>query len=412
MKQIIVLLLSTAMGVIMMSCKESATNPPEEKPPGYQEDIPWPSLGDQHSSMHQFDPQYSGRSKFPGPKLGVVEKIITIKTINSKHSYLTPISDNTSFFLLSYNDSTSPYSFLYKYNFAGELLWSYPLSCSRKFTSHPLIDIDGTIYFAGWDSTIYALKSDGALKWKIKFNNDIIFSTLNIDKNGMLYGYSSSGMFYAIGGDGNIFTSVKLGSYGSSNSYVSIAPDGESFFISGEELYCVTKTGALKWKWKPVGAENIFESPPPLIDAFGNIIVTAMGNSSSTSYIDGTYCLNSNGDLKYKIPSLSLIDKTIDKNGNLYLATFDSLISFNYDGFFRWGKKITIEPFSALICDSQNYLYITTSNGKLICLDDLGNNIWTINLEGHSFRSRLINNSERLVLLSMYGDSKNVHIIK
>ena len=46
----------------MLSCKESPITPSESpKPPGYQEDIPWPSLADSPWPMFYGNPQNNGR---------------------------------------------------------------------------------------------------------------------------------------------------------------------------------------------------------------------------------------------------------------------------------------------------------------------------------------------------------------
>jgi hypothetical protein len=49
--------------LMLLSCKENPTTPSEEpKPPGYQEDIPWPSLADSPWPMYRGNPQYTGRA--------------------------------------------------------------------------------------------------------------------------------------------------------------------------------------------------------------------------------------------------------------------------------------------------------------------------------------------------------------
>ncbi|MDP2364134.1 MAG: hypothetical protein Q8M94_10235, partial [Ignavibacteria bacterium] len=66
---IILLILCTNI-ILFTACKDEITQPPP-KPPGYQEDIPWPSLADSPWPMYQHDPQNTGRSKYKGPQSGV-----------------------------------------------------------------------------------------------------------------------------------------------------------------------------------------------------------------------------------------------------------------------------------------------------------------------------------------------------
>ena len=58
----------------LSSCE--TTEPPDQnltRPPGYQEDIPWPSLADSPWPMNHHDPQSTGRSPYDGPALGQIE---------------------------------------------------------------------------------------------------------------------------------------------------------------------------------------------------------------------------------------------------------------------------------------------------------------------------------------------------
>ena len=57
----------------LFSCDTTEPPPKEEKPPGYQEDIPWPSLADSPWPMFRANPQNTGRSKGIGPTLGIIE---------------------------------------------------------------------------------------------------------------------------------------------------------------------------------------------------------------------------------------------------------------------------------------------------------------------------------------------------
>ena len=55
--------------LIFISCRKDTTGIETEEPlpPGYQQDIPWPSLADSPWPINHGDPQSTGRSKYPGP---------------------------------------------------------------------------------------------------------------------------------------------------------------------------------------------------------------------------------------------------------------------------------------------------------------------------------------------------------
>ena len=69
-RQILVLLILALVG-----CDTTDPQPPEEKPPGYQEDIYWPSLADSPWPMYRGNPQGTHSTKFPGPSSGIIEWI-------------------------------------------------------------------------------------------------------------------------------------------------------------------------------------------------------------------------------------------------------------------------------------------------------------------------------------------------
>ena len=70
--------------IIYTNCQKS-TEPIENDipPPGFQEDIPWPSLAESPWPMYHGDPQSTGRSKYPGPISGVIEWTIDSMWVKS-----------------------------------------------------------------------------------------------------------------------------------------------------------------------------------------------------------------------------------------------------------------------------------------------------------------------------------------
>ncbi len=80
---------------------------------------------------------------------------------------------------------------------SGNLRWSYQMPQTDYFgTSSPVIDVNGVIYF-GATNYLYALKSDGTLKWKLE--TDIGNSQVAIDSSGVLYFGSGDGYLNAVG---------------------------------------------------------------------------------------------------------------------------------------------------------------------------------------------------------------------
>ena len=61
------------LGLISFSCDITDSPPPEVKPPGYQENILWPSLSDSPWPMVHHDPQSTGRSNLGRPITGSIK---------------------------------------------------------------------------------------------------------------------------------------------------------------------------------------------------------------------------------------------------------------------------------------------------------------------------------------------------
>jgi len=89
----------------------------------------------------------------------------------------------------------------------GDMLWEYPLS--GKFTNHPAIGIDGIIYIGAEEIDgnlskyyLYAISSQGKLKWKSDQELTPYIPSPTIGSDGTIYVGSSESYLYAIGSDG------------------------------------------------------------------------------------------------------------------------------------------------------------------------------------------------------------------
>ncbi len=82
----------------------------------------------------------------------------------------------------------------------GTLKWSY--QTAGTVTMAPAIDADGTVYIASSDRNdrnLYAIRSDGTLKWKFIAPSPRYFSTPSISGDGTIYIGATDSKLYAIG---------------------------------------------------------------------------------------------------------------------------------------------------------------------------------------------------------------------
>ena len=397
--------------ILQLSCKEDGiTPPPKNNPPGWQEDIPWPSLDANPWPIHHGDAQFTGRSKYAGPQLGQVEWMIELPTTHlSNDSFLSPVigADSTIYFV-SYKDTASPGSFLYALRFDGSIKWTFPLpSPTQKNSSPPVLASDGTIYVATWGDKLYAVNPDGTLKWEVSFAASTgIRSMMNLDKEGNLYAFAHNGVLYKFSKAGDTIWSLTLDNFGSSSSAVVFSPDGKAMYITGRKLFAVSTDGVLLWNFDPTPNSETWSTTP-------------MTNFQGTIFLDfGFRRLTKDGDL-FPIynwtDSISLIpdyiDQTIDKTGNVMIGTDFEIISVDYNGSLRWRKPYDLKSFFSLVCDKEGMTYFLTLDNNLTKIDSLGNQIWQLQLDGQYLYSPAIFN-QRMFLGTVRGTKKYFYSIK
>ncbi len=371
--------------------KNSPTEPQPTKPPGYQEDIPWPSLADSPWPMYRADPQNTGRSKSIGP-MGILNwNIDTVQTACG-----VAISNDSSIYTVITNYPSS-ISGLVKYGLDGKLQWCRQFSVYRGTSlSSPLIDNEGTVYVSSPDEKkLYAIKSDGSLKWELNIGTQIFQTGINIGKDGNIYAIGlkdwRSWILYAIDRNGYVkWEADDLEIAGDEYNSMSFSPDGNVLYIpcplnSHSIIAFGVNSKTVLWKF---GKDRPILHSTPLIDSKGNIYLFSKDSMDNPTF----YSLKSDGTVrwKYKIDFVSDMDSynmfTMDKEGNLYLDV-GKIISLDYDGKFRWSYEY-VNVVNPLVCDAEGSIYfISIGNDKnLIKLSKNGEMIYTIEYPSSNIR--------------------------
>jgi len=347
--------------IFLSGCKTSTEPvPPEKKPPGYQEDIPWPSLADSPWPMFRGNPQYTGRSKFPGPKTGNIEWDYDTVYIETG-AIIGP--DKSIFF-----QTSGPMGLkggLYKLNQSGDLQWVYEIKEIAAGTT-PLILADSTIIVSTYiGGKIIALTYDGEEKWIFDTGTYVTSRGMNVGLDGTIYFIDSTKTLFALSNKGNLKWNLKIEnvSFGwGGNPSTAFSPDGKILYITGAKkaIYAIdVNQRAIIWSYG--NSSNIAS---PLVDSKGNIYLYGMPDSEFL-YLTK---LNPSGvvvwkySVKYDGHSYFL-EPTMDYNGNIYFGMgTDSLFSVNYEGKLNWKIEL-LETFGAkisspLTCDAQNNIYV------------------------------------------------------
>ncbi len=157
----------------------------------------------------------------------------------------------------------------------------------RNTTSHiPVFDKNGTIYLASCDGKLSAIDPAGNTRWYLQFA-DNINTGLAISSDGTLY-FSSGKMLYAIGSNGVLKWVFKADNAIDFPSVLDT--QGNIYLVTGKDdyVYAVRPDGALYWKAHINGRISI----PPSITADGRIYITTKNNI--------LYALNTDGSLRWR----------------------------------------------------------------------------------------------------------------
>jgi len=305
----ITLFLSLFIISFIISCDSTDPKPPE-KPPGYQEDIPWPSLADSPWPIYRGDPQNTNRSKYNSVQGMLDWKIDSIYI----WSGITLDENNNLYFVGQ--------SGLYSYKQDGTLRWIYKYQTSDGEPT-PLITSTGKIICAKTrfpEPYIYALNLDGNFLWRID-GYSLVNESFTISKDGLLYGivFDEEFVLIEINLEGTI-------TWRSAANIFSPGLRSLAFAPTGEILYCST--------------------------GFQNEKLIAF-NIRSKNVVWGY-----NGNVRFGV--------SVNNNGELFFHSFDSvyevnLVALNSDGTEKWKKGISInsdyEAFKGVAIDYLGSIY-------------------------------------------------------
>ena len=388
------LLILITILLLFTACKDEITQP-AQKPPGYQNDIPWPSLADSPWPMDYHDPQNTGRSQYPGPKIGMIDWVLDSLYIDCSIA----IGKDSTIYLATGNGSISSKApGLYAIKPNGEIKWvfNFPNQYIRSFST-PLIASDGTIYCSvNGPQKFYAINTDGTLKW-FEDNINLKMNGINIGLDGTLYFIQSGGILTALSKNGEIlWTYSEPNFYGGDFSSLTFSSDGKTLYLytftpNARMIAFDIENRNIKWGF---GSDI---TGPPVVDNDGNLYLIA---NVDTLYNGDTavYSLTKNGKIVWSYPINSAVahlfysNPIIDKLGNIYCG-YDTLYSFDYSGNLRWKKDLCgscQDPYgfivAPIICDRDGIIYasITDYNNsalkRILAISSNGNVLWDLSL--------------------------------
>jgi hypothetical protein len=364
-----IILIPTYIFFLLLSCKENPTTPSEPlKPPGYQEDIPWPSLANSPWPMYRRDPQNTGRSNFKGPQLGTLSKKIPAYNLEAG---IIVGPDSTIYFV------TSNPSALTAVKYDGTIKWERLIGIAGGAT--PLINKKGNIYACDL-YTLYCFNSKGDTLWKYKFPDMIMSNAINIGLDGSVFIIDRTNTLYAISKDGELKNKITDNRMpkGLAFHIPAISPDGKTIYVQGKSVSLLAvdiESMTVKWAF---GDTILYHGP--MVDNQGNIYILPGETNLGGINKYRLYSLIPSGDIRwmmdyYTSDIFGSGEPTIDKFGNVYFGN-DSLYSLSYDGSINWKNNYSIR--SPIICDDECNIFFAKSTYEIFSLNSNGTLNWEV----------------------------------
>ena len=369
-----------------------------------QVDIPWPSLADSPWPVSRGDMQGTGRSEYVGPS---TNNVIWRKDMPLGIFHGPVIGYNGNLFVgtrayTGFSGDTANY--FYSMDKNGENIWTFITYDPRANVAGPTITNDGTIYFSSIGSGLYAINSDGTLKWNNKkFTYTYFTRYIPIAKNHNIYLHWVDTLFVLEPENGNIVDSIYTPHISDTEIVFSVSGDtiyyfsGRIFTSDPKALNAVSKIGEHLWSVELYVYTHSWGTP--VVDNANRIYFYATDSSN----INFLYCVNPNGIVNWKYPLINesyqnYSSPTIDRNGNVIFPTNmnDSgyINSVNYYGNLNW--KTTLGNIYSdgaivdhgLVCDAAGKIYCGSTSGiqtNFWCIDNDGAILWKLDIEGYEY---------------------------
>lgn len=205
-------------------------------------------------------------------------------------------------------------------------VWSRHIGTGGE--SSPALSPDGTLYFGSWDYHLYAVTTNGYVKWAFLAGLDIKSSPAIAD-DGTVYFGCRDRKFYAVTPEGKLKWTFPT--EGWVDSSPAIAPDGTVYFGSWDKsFYALNPTGAKKWAFSTGGP--IVSSP-----AIGTDGTIYFG-----SHDKNLYALRPDGTKKWEFSAGGPITSSpaIDSSGKIYFSSVDGkFYALKPDGTLDWSTR-------------------------------------------------------------------------
>ncbi len=314
------------------------------------------------------DATRQGSSPFIGPQ---TPKLVWVFEGEGNFLAAGPVlgDDGTIYIGFNYANEAEP-GFLYAVDSNGSLKWKRAFPYGGTYAA-PSVGADGTIYIGSTDKYLYALRPDGGLLWRYLAHHSLNFGVA-ISPTGVISFADDGGRFggvksllYSLNDTGVLEWTYELGEeYGSE---IGIGHDGTIYVGIGDDgVSAVTGDGALLWTYPDA---TITDAP-------------AIANDGTIYFRFGTLslcALNPDGTLKWKFEDpAEQIDGTpaISADGMIIVTGQYFTYGLSPDGEVKWSyfSSSRTKPSDPVV-DAQGNVYFG-SDTYVISLNSDGTEKW------------------------------------
>lgn len=277
---------------------------------------------------------------------------------------------------------------LYAVDSEGNLKWDHQLD--NAITNRLTIDPNGTIYvptgksYSRRDAKLFAIDENGKEKWSYSDYRAGHFLTPILSENKTIYMCSNLNKLYALNTKGE-----ELWTFDAGLSTPRIGPEGTIYVTTKKWLYAINPNGTEKWSVMVEKADSfVYHLTLPPIGKDGTIYIG--------SWEKKIYAYNLDGEKKWEVDLGKgfLHDRpSVGQDGNIYATTGGDLYSISSDGKVKWKYSygdISIGPLGDLpigppAIGSDGTIYTGSEDGKVYSINPDGSQNWITNLRKWKF---------------------------
>lgn len=292
------------------------------------------------------------------------------------------------------------------------ITWEY--ATGGTIYSSATLAADGTLYIGSGDNKVYALNTDGTLKWEFETGDWVdAVPALSHDETALYVGSWDNKLYALATLDGSLLWSYETGNYILASP--SVGPDGTLYFGSNDSFfYALNPDGTLKWEYflEAEGTVGIHSSA-----AIGEDGTIYFGTQDGTLYAldtDGILQWNYQVDAGLNGENRIASSPAIDVDGNLYFGTGSGAFhSVDADGQQRWTYRLLEESQedgtldSSSVIDATGNIYFATREGFLVALDSEGVELWSTTVGDVFYSAPLVDSAGNIYISSYFGAYEN-----